>query len=187
MTIQEDIKKLLAYAEDGRRSLTTGVAGRVASFAEKALNLEKQAQDALGEAGISGVDMAAGAQRLVEMLAEPKHEDHGGQTQVGWIGHEDGHFYPISSSMSPETWEEPGGYSPVYVDDDPTDDTEEAVSQFISDLTGLINRYSLDTAAGTPDFILASMLKGMLDLYVLTADSSRAWHDIPTTQENEVG
>jgi hypothetical protein len=36
-------------------------------------------------------------------------------TQVGWIGHKKGKFYPWPSQ--PTETEEPGGYSPVYMED----------------------------------------------------------------------
>lgn len=35
--------------------------------------------------------------------------------QVGWIGHKKGKFYPWPSQ--PTSTEEPGGYSPVYMED----------------------------------------------------------------------
>lgn len=43
------------------------------------------------------------------------HKRHGQQVQVGWIGHKDDRFYPWWVDPSKT---EPGGFTPVYVDDD---------------------------------------------------------------------
>jgi hypothetical protein len=45
----------------------------------------------------------------------PKHEAHGTQTQIGWLGHT-GTFYPWPA-LAPSEEQEPGGYVPVYIDE----------------------------------------------------------------------
>lgn len=52
---------------------------------------------------------------FAEMNEGPKHEPHGTQTQVGWLG-QTGAFYPWPHT--PTVGEEPGSYIPVYIDDE---------------------------------------------------------------------
>lgn len=58
--------------------------------------------------------------KLVSMLEGPRKtvmnfvQDHW-MTQIGWLGHRDGTFYPWPTI--PTKGEEPGGYSPVYLED----------------------------------------------------------------------
>jgi len=45
------------------------------------------------------------------------------------------------------------------------------------ELTGIINRFSLDTVSSTPDFILADYLLACLDAYNKTANSRNSWYN----------
>jgi len=55
---------------------------------------------------------------FVRMIEHPKHEPHGQQTQIGWLG-QTGVFYPWP--QIPTADQEPGSYIPVYMDDEPVD------------------------------------------------------------------
>lgn len=52
---------------------------------------------------------------FAEMNEGPKHQPHGPQTQVGWLG-ATGQFYPWPTT--PDSTQEPGSYMPVYIDDE---------------------------------------------------------------------
>jgi len=52
---------------------------------------------------------------LAQMIEGPKHNSHGRQTQVGWLG-ASGTFYPWP--QIPTSDQEPGSYMPVYVDNE---------------------------------------------------------------------
>lgn len=57
---------------------------------------------------------------FAEMMEGPrkkmfKFDENHWMTQVGWIGHKRGKFYPWPSQ--PTSRQEPGGYSPVYMED----------------------------------------------------------------------
>jgi hypothetical protein len=47
--------------------------------------------------------------------------------------------------------------------------------ELIEDLRRVLNQHSIDTAANTPDYLLAEYLNGCLDWYISTALQRDAW------------
>lgn len=52
------------------------------------------------------------------MEARVDHDGHGKQWQVGWLGANTGTLYPITTPQSEIRANEPGMYTPVYIDAD---------------------------------------------------------------------
>ena len=50
------------------------------------------------------------------------------------------------------------------------------MSDFKTELEGLINRYSMENGSDTPDFMLAHYLQGCLDLFDETVASREQWY-----------
>lgn len=57
-------------------------------------------------------------------------------------------------------------------------------SPFLLELTGLINRHSLENDSDTPDYILASYLLGCLEVFERTTEAREAWYGRKTTAAN---
>lgn len=47
---------------------------------------------------------------------------------------------------------------------------------FLSELTQLINKYSLENTCNTPDFILASYLKNCLENFIKATRDRESWY-----------
>ncbi len=54
---------------------------------------------------------------------------------------------------------------------------------FIKELEGLLNRYSIDNECSTPDFILARSICGFLVNYRETLRTNMKWHGWPSLSE----
>ena len=50
-------------------------------------------------------------------------------------------------------------------------------SDFLSALTNLINRYSIENQSNTPDFILAQYLEGCLAVFTTSIQQRETWYD----------
>lgn len=50
-------------------------------------------------------------------------------------------------------------------------------ASFLSELTSLINKYSLEGASNTPDFILAGYLENCLIVFNRAMQARKNWHE----------
>lgn len=60
--------------------------------------------------------------------------------------------------------------------DKPQDRTMEKRHNFVSDLTRLINSYSIENGSNTPDFMLAEYLMGCLENFERTSNQRERWY-----------
>jgi len=58
-------------------------------------------------------------------------------------------------------------------------------STFITELTTLINKYSLENASDTPDHILAKYLQGCLNNFNVVLSLRQEWYQIDNSGEDE--
>lgn len=67
-------------------------------------------------------------------------------------------------------------------------------ASFLIDLSNIINKYSIDNASNTPDFILAEYLRNCLNAFTIASNKREEWygvklepgHNYKNTQEKEV-
>lgn len=53
---------------------------------------------------------------------------------------------------------------------------EQSLSLFDKELTSLLNRYSMENASDTPDFILATYLQACLDAFNVAVSRRTEWY-----------
>lgn len=58
---------------------------------------------------------------------------------------------------------------------------------FEDELSDLINRHNKDSEANTPDFILAKYLTEILEEYIKSIQSNRAWQGVDVVEKVELG
>lgn len=59
----------------------------------------------------------------------------------------------------------------------------EKLTEFTRELSGLLNRYSFDNEANTPDYILAEFMAGAMLNYCAAMSRTMEWHSWPSLSE----